>query len=88
MKRRTDCTTAAKADFWRMVIRAASENNVQVIATTHSWDCVRGFQRANAEEPGESTILYRLERGKSGLHLVGYDEDRLGRAAEQHVEVR
>ncbi len=77
-----------QADFWRMIIRAASENNVQVIATTHSWDCVRGFQRASAEELGESAILYRLERGKSGLRLVGYDEDRLGRAAEQHVEVR
>ena len=77
-----------QADFWRMIIRAARESNVQVIATTHSWDCVRGFQRASAEELGESAILYRLERGKSGLRLVGYDEDRLGRAAEQHVEVR
>ena len=77
-----------QADFWRMIIRAVRESNVQVIATTHSWDCVRGFQRASAEELGESAILYRLERGKSGLRLVGYDEDRLGRAAEQHVEVR
>ena len=77
-----------QADFWRMIIRAARESNVQVIATTHSWDCVRGFQRASAEELGESAVLYRLERGKSGLRLVGYDEDRLGRAAEQHVEVR
>lgn len=77
-----------QADFWRMIIRAARESNVQVIATTHSWDCVRGFQRASAEELGESAILYRLERDKSGLRLVGYDEDRLGRAADQHVEVR
>ena len=77
-----------QADFWRMIIRAASESNVQVIATTHSWDCVRGFQRASAGEPEEAAILYRLERGKSGLRLVGYDEDRLERAAEQHVEVR
>ena len=77
-----------QADFWRMIIRAASESNVQVIATTHSWDCVRGFQRASAGEPEETAILYRLERGKSGLRLVGYDEDRLERAAEQRVEVR
>ena len=77
-----------QADFWRMIIRAASESNVQVIATTHSWDCVRGFQRASAGEPEEAAILYRLERGKSGLRLVGYDEDRLERATEQRVEVR
>ena len=77
-----------QADFWRMIIRAAIESDAQVIATTHSWDCVRGFQRASAEEPRKSAILYRLERGKSGLRLIGYDEDRLGRAAEQHVEVR
>jgi len=77
-----------QADFWRLVIRAAREGNVQVIATTHSWDCVRGFQRASSEEPQESAILYRLERGKAGLHLIAYDEDRLERAAEHRVEVR
>lgn len=33
-----------QADLWRMVLRAAHEGNVQVPATTHSWDCVAGFE--------------------------------------------
>ena len=33
-------------DFWRMVLLTAEANNVQVFATTHSWDCVAGFAQA------------------------------------------
>ena len=36
-------------DFWKMVMKAAHDNNVQVFATTHSWDCVRGFAWAASE---------------------------------------
>ena len=36
-------------DFWKMVMQTAYENNVQVFATTHSWDCVRGFAWAALE---------------------------------------
>ena len=27
--------------FWNMVLQTAQRNNVQVVATTHSWDCVK-----------------------------------------------
>ena len=30
-------------DFPSMVLRGAQENNVQVFATTHSWDCIKGL---------------------------------------------
>ena len=36
---------SVQPDFWRMIFRAAEENNVQVLATTHSDDCIRGFAR-------------------------------------------
>ena len=77
-----------QADFWRLIIGAARESNVQVIATTHSWDCVRGFQQAAASEPDESGVLYRLERGGTGLRVIVYDDDRLARATKHHVEIR
>ena len=35
--------------FWKMVLQTAQRNNVQVLATTHSWDCVKGFAEAAAE---------------------------------------
>ena len=37
-------------DFWRMVLLTAQANNVQVFATTHSWDCVVGFAQAAVED--------------------------------------
>ena len=36
-------------DFWTMILKAAHQNNVQVLATTHSWDCVAGFAMAATE---------------------------------------
>ena len=39
---------SVQRDFWRMVLLAAHQYNVQVVATTHSRDCVKGFARAAA----------------------------------------
>ena len=45
-------------DLWTMILRTAHENDIQVLATTHSWDCVRGFAQAAAEfEPGKGVLV-------------------------------
>lgn len=79
---------SVQQDFWRMVLRTARENKVQVIATTHSWDCVRGFAFAAAEDENAEGTLVRLERQDSGLRAVRYSEEDLKIAAEQEIEVR
>ena len=75
-------------DFWRMILRTAHENNVQVFATTHSWDCVRGFAQAAVENENVEGVLVRLEKEEDGLRAVRYSERRLKIAAEQRIEVR
>ena len=77
-----------QSDFWRMVLRTAHENNVQVVATTHSWDCVRGFARAAKESADVEGILVRLDKNDGDLRPVLYSEKNLGIAAEQGIEVR
>ena len=74
--------------YWRMVLQTAHENNVQVFATTHSWDCVRGFARAAVENENVEGVLVRLEQEEEGLRAVRYSERRLKIAAEQRIEVR
>ena len=74
--------------FWRMVLGTAQANNVQVLATTHSWDCVRGFARAASELEQAEGMLYRIERDNGKVRAVDYHEDELGIAAEQGIEVR
>lgn len=75
-------------DYWRMVLQAAHDNNVQVLATTHSWDCVRAFAQVAVENEGVEGVLIRLEKDDDGIHTITYSEDRLRRAAEHGSEVR
>ena len=75
-------------DYWRMVLRSAQENNVQVLATTHSSDCIRGFAQAALEFRETEGVLVRLSRQYGNLRAVEYPEEELAIAAEQGIEVR
>lgn len=75
-------------DFWRMVFKTAHANNVQVIATTHSFDCVRGFAQAAVECEEAEGVLVRIERKDEEMWAVEYSERNLKAAAKQHIEVR
>ena len=76
------------ADLWRMVFRASEASNVQVIATTHSFDCVRGFAQAAVECEDAEGVVVRLTRRDGTLRAVEYSEENLHTAAEQDIEVR
>lgn len=74
--------------FWEMILRTAEENNVQVFATTHSWDCVAGFAQAAMELDEVDGALVRIERHGSDTRAVEYSEEKLEAAAEYGIEVR
>ena len=71
-----------------MVLKTAHKNNVQVLATTHSWDCIRGFAQAALENPYAEGLLIRLDKAEQGLRAFEYDESDLEAAVEQGIEVR
>ena len=76
-------------DYWRMVLQAAEENNVQIFATTHSFSCVRGFAKAvEASESESDNVLLRIERERGETKVVSYSEDELRVVADQGIEVR
>lgn len=79
---------SVQPDFWKMVMRTAHENNVQVLATTHSWDCVAGFAQAARDSEEVEGVLIRLERNDDGIRVVEYSEEELQIAAKQGIEVR
>ena len=39
------------ADMWKLVVKKSVESNVQVFATTHSWDCIEGLSQLCELEP-------------------------------------
>lgn len=77
-------------DYWTMVLSAAREFSVQVVATTHSWDCVAGFAHAAFDDEESEGLAIRLEPDDDdgGVRAVEYTERTLKVAAEQGIEVR
>lgn len=75
-------------EFWRMVLQAADRNNVQVIATTHGWDCIAGFAMAATELEHIDGLLFRLSDAHGQLRAVEYTEEEMITAAQQGIEMR
>lgn len=74
--------------FWNMVLKTAHKNNVQVLATTHSWDCITGFAHAANDNTDIDGLLIRLDKDEYGFRTVEYPEEELLTAAQQDIEVR
>jgi hypothetical protein len=79
---------AIMPDVWRLILKVAKDLNVQVFATTHSWDCIEGFQEAMVETELDEGMMLRLDRKKAGNVAILYDHRRLTIATKHHVEVR
>lgn len=75
-------------DLWKMVMKAASESNVQVIATTHSFDCIAGFARAAIANNDADGVLVRIEHDTDRTRAVSFDEDGLQSIEKHRFEVR
>lgn len=75
-------------DLWRLIFRVAHNLDIQVFATTHSWDCIEAFQKAANENANSEGLLIRLDVEKRGIHVALLDEQMLSVATDQRIEVR
>jgi hypothetical protein len=75
-------------DMWKLIAQTARELNVQVFATTHSYDCVTSLATICDENAGadDHVTIQRIEPGRS--KAVAYTEAEIKVAAERHIEVR
>ncbi|NEQ96797.1 MAG: AAA family ATPase [Cyanothece sp. SIO2G6] len=74
-------------DVWRLVFQAAEALNIQVFATTHSWDCIEAFQQAAVEHLAEGCLI-RLEKGEEGIRAEVFSEEDLTIITRKSIEVR
>lgn len=74
--------------FWTLIFRLAREHGSQIVATTHSWDCVQRFASVAANSAAHDGFLYRLDRRAEKLHAVQYRKEKLMAAAKHRIEVR
>lgn len=79
--------------MWDIVIRAAVKNDVQVFATTHDEDSIRGFQQAafdfSNEKGKEVASGFKLQKIKDDeLKEYRFSINQIGYAMEQEMEIR
>jgi len=75
-------------DMWLLVTEAAKRANVQIFATTHSFDCVRGLAWLCENHPELRAEVSLQKIDPSLEEAVALDADRIVLAAEQGLEVR
>ena len=75
-------------DVWQGLNGLAQKEDVQLFATTHSWECIRAAHLHFAETLEYDFALHRLDRTKDGVKLVTYDREMLESALQAELEVR
>jgi len=75
-------------NIWKMVIETARRLDVQVFATTHSYDCVRSLALLYEQHPeiAKDVALHRIERGAD--KAATYPAEQLSIAARHDMELR
>lgn len=77
-----------QSDFWKMVIQAAQDNAVQVLATTHSRDCIKGFRQAAITLETAYCPVVRLTQRHGKLFTTTFEGTDLDIAIHNNFEVR
>ncbi len=74
--------------MWNMIAEAATQFNTQVIATTHSQECVVAAHDAFSNRKEYSFRLHRLDRQNGEITAATYDQETLEAALSIPLEVR
>lgn len=75
--------------LWNVIFYLSQKLNVQVFATTHSEDCISGFQKAlNSSNNAVSGMMIRLDNDKGTIKEVEFNKDELKIADESGIEIR
>ena len=75
-------------DTWRFVVDVARKSNVQVFATTHSYDCIRGLGSLIQSRPDLKDEVSIQKVHSSLKQAVCLRGDQIRVAVEQDIEVR
>ncbi len=74
--------------LWQMLFKTALDFNVQIMATTHSSDCIAAFSRVWAENDESLGQYIRLDAVDKRILPEFYTSDGLARAVAEGIETR
>lgn len=79
---------SVQTELWKTILCLAERLNVQVFATSHSWDCIEAFQAACHETQREDGALIRLSEHAGDIVATTFSSGELSIAARDQIEVR
>lgn len=74
--------------IWKAIFHISKEYNVQVFATTHSYECAKSANNAFSGDKNYDFAYYRLDRLDDVIIVNSYDNDTLNYAFKTDIEVR
>ena len=75
-------------EMWKLVVSTAEQSNVQVFATTHSYDCIQGLAALVESNPGLASEVSVQKIEPSLAEAVSLDAEQIRIAVRQDIEVR
>lgn len=78
---------SVQIEVWRMIFRLARRLEIQVFATTHSWNAIEAFQRAASESQAKGSLV-RLVRRDDRIISTVFSEGELAIVTRNKIEVR
>ncbi|WP_374631681.1 ATP/GTP-binding protein [Ferrovibrio sp.] len=81
---------SVQGKLWQLIVNAAKRLNVQVFATTHSFDCIEAFSKtANEMETVEGRLIKLYRNGdNASIQAIEFDESELKAITKSGIEVR
>ena len=78
---------------WALLFELAQKLDIQIFATTHSWDCIESFAKAAIARKDVEGVLFRVgrsvkESNRGQVIATVFDEDALYNITQTDVEVR
>lgn len=73
---------------WAAIAEAARRFEVQIFATTHSWECIRAAHGAFSNNGIYDFRLFRLDHSNEDIAVAIYDQETLATSLDLNFEVR
>jgi AAA15 family ATPase/GTPase len=79
---------SVQENLWSMVFELSVLLDIQIFATTHSFDCIVSFYNTLKKQNSFAGKLIRLESINGSISIVDFNEDELRIATENYIETR
>lgn len=79
--------------IWTLLFEMAEKLNIQVFATTHSWDCIESFTKVAILHKETEAVLFHMGRSvrnsdKGRVIATVYDKDALAMVTQSDLDIR